>query len=269
MFSGSNLCLNPAEFFTEHMWLDIMKEVKGTGRKGKQRFGSTFKDKDNLWPSTIAVWFHSYWVHSASILKLLLFSQETGNCPLPPQRITSYCLSGGGRLFVLERLPPKTESRDLLMMRERKMNCMCVNWCARLWGLRLRKIPEKAGTRSLMTFASALTSALHLLWLLNQPASITGCCEAVIGSGCVGHPPALVVPVHDFKLFSQPPTEGGVEKGNMRFKESNCMFTVWHRRHISFPDFSQKTLACILIVMVAGYSLYWIISEEVHEWKIL
>lgn len=28
----------------------------------------------------------------------------------------------------------------------------------------------------------------------------------------VSHPPALMVPVHDLKLFPQPPTEGGVEK---------------------------------------------------------
>ena len=35
-----------------------------------------------------------------------------------------------------------------------------------------------------------------------------------------GHLPALVVPVHDFKLFPQPPTAGGTErKTNTRLKE--------------------------------------------------
>lgn len=66
-------------------------------------------------------------VHSVSLLKLLLFSQETGSCPLPAQRITSCRLSDSGRLFVLERLPPK--QKPGLINDKREKDKLCVNVC--------------------------------------------------------------------------------------------------------------------------------------------
>lgn len=118
-------------------------------------------------------------VHSVSLLKLLLFSQETGSCPLPAQRITSCRLSDGGRLFVLERLPPK--QKPGLINDKREKDKLCVNVCVRLGRLRSGQIPDRAGTRSLITSGSGFTSTLHLLWPKGQWASITGCCEAMIG----------------------------------------------------------------------------------------
>lgn len=66
------------------------------------------------------IWFISPPGSLVSLLILLLFSQETGSCPLPAQRITSCPLSGGGRLFVPEPLPPKQKPWVLLWGCERK-----------------------------------------------------------------------------------------------------------------------------------------------------
>lgn len=70
-------------------------------------------------------------VHSVSDLKMLGFSLETGSCPLPAQCITSCCLSGSGRLFVLEQLPFK--QKPGLINDKRGNDKFCVNMCVRLW----------------------------------------------------------------------------------------------------------------------------------------
>lgn len=60
--------------------------------------------------------------------------------------------------------------------------------------------------------------------------------------------PALMVPVHDFKLFPQPPTGEGVEKKNIRLKECEKKLEIkWSEGNVSAR---WHVLYCTLTAML-------------------
>lgn len=76
---------------------------KEAGKESRSALLGSFRFNDRY-----HYWSQTCHLPPLSLQLLLLFSQETGSCPLPASHhITSSSLSGGGRLFVLELLPPK------------------------------------------------------------------------------------------------------------------------------------------------------------------
>lgn len=126
---------NHFHWYIKHMWTlairnGARKEARKAGREGPKLW-SILRCMVDVLGSMTAVAARSNSsprsVHAFSLLILLLFSQETGSSPLPAQRITSCCLSGGGRLFVLEQI--RSDRGLELILRaceaERQITCVC------------------------------------------------------------------------------------------------------------------------------------------------
>lgn len=83
----------------------------------------------------------------------------------------------------------------------------------------------------------------HLLRHAGQWASITDCCKRLrlgVDVFAASHPPALAVPVHDFKLFPQPPTEGEMERKSERVNMTKIQVKRKKKRIWFCSGFSQE-----------------------------
>ena len=103
-------------------------------------------------------------VHAFSLLILLLFSQETGSSPLPAQRITSCCLSGGGRLFVLEQI--RSDRGLELILQACEAERQITHVCVRRQGLWFRADPCQG--------CDTLFHDILICFHLRGPPAVTG-----------------------------------------------------------------------------------------------
>ena len=185
------LCLPSRCSVLQHWSLQLINKTHAAVGAQRRRRSSGVNDRPLSGPSLLP---------RPSVQILLLFSQETGSCPLPgpAHRITSCSLSGGGRLFVLERLPPKQKPEDPVTR-------------GALGACTLRLDPRQEPDE--LSDHIWIWCHLHCQPAVTQrPISITGCCEGGGLTCCMAtHPPALVAPVHDLKLLPQPPAHGGKE----------------------------------------------------------
>lgn len=187
----------------------MRKEAREAGRKRRRiqvsalrgSVGVNDRPHCQVWSARFPVWLQ------------LLFSQETGSCPLPAHHITSCSLSAGGRQCVLEPLPPN-QKPGLINVSTRETEEVCVWYSICISG---------CGAPGQIRPPTVLFDGIWIWFHLHVPPNVTDRPISIfhrllfqiwlgVAMFMESHPPALVAPVHGFKLLPQPPTEGGKER---------------------------------------------------------